>query len=929
MKPRHHLLRHTIASTLSLVTMAASAYAGSGTWNVDSDGTWNTPANWIPAAVPGTNTGDVVELNYDITTAGKTITIDTAVRLGILNIGDPNGSNTYTLALSSGSLTFDNGASAAQLNQVSSTNSATISAVCSLDSTLTINNGSSGSLNLNGDITNGVNGAKAVTINNSGSGPAIFNNAKTYTGGTILSAGIARIGNNSCFGPGALTLNGGTLAPTGSTARNLTNPVTLGGSVQIGDAVGTANVTLSGVVGGSGTISKSGPGSLILSQDNTFAGSIVIKEGTLQGTGTATTTHFGAASISLGDTSGAAAATLYGAGKTYTNPITVQSGSSGTLTIKGIGGLGTTTFSGGVTLNRTVTMDSQNGTLTFSATGISGASTIQIVNTNATPVLTSNRVNLNVANTGFTGAIEIATGGTLRVTNGSALSDSNTVAVATGALFELNTATQTIAGLNDNGGSGGLVSTVTSSRTLTLGGSGSRSFSGTLQDNGAALLSVTKSGLGTQSLGGANTYTGTTTINGGVLKLSHANALPGGVGATGGTSALLFSGGGVIGLTTATGDFNRAIQGLTPGVDQVGWTNGGQGGFAAFGGDRNVNFGGAAAALTWSSAGGVFGSKLILGDTAADSKVTVVNPISLNGGTRTVFVNDGSAAVDAELAGVISAGGTLIKDGPGTLDLTAANNYGAATSVVAGTLRIRGAHTGTASNVTVSSGATLVLESTGQLSFAPTANGTSNKITGAGTATLNGILRFNLTGAAIANGNSWTIVDAAGASSNLAGVASNPSLTWAESPSGVWKAVDGSNTWTYTESSGTLSLAVSAGVSFESWATTNGIGGAAFTDDSDNDGIDNGTEYAIGAVPTAFTAPTLLVASGSNYTLTYNKGAEAAADTQIDYLFETSANLASWTEVAPTTEDATSVSFTLVKDSPSKFVRLKIVRSTP
>jgi autotransporter-associated beta strand protein len=851
MKPKFKPFRHSVAGAIFIAatfSLTNHSQAASGDWNVDADGFWNTASNWNPVAVPGTTAGDIVNLTYNITTAGKTITIDTAVRLGTLNIGDPDGSHLYTLALTSGSLTFDNGASAAQLTKTPGFNAATLSAPAALDSNLIVSNLTNGNLNLNGVISNGVDGAKSVTISNSG------------TGITILSGA------------------------------------------------------------------------------NTFSGGLIIHQGTVSGTTSANA--FGSGSISLGDTSGSANATLRSVGNlTFTNPIVVQSGSSGnTLTILGSGGGGSTaTFSGGIALNRDLSLDSTDGTLIMS-TGlgaVTGSGTLSITNSSATPNLRSHRVAHNASSPSFTGDLDILTNGTLRVGNATALSVANDVKVRSGGLLEMN-ALFTIGGLNDEAGSGGLVSTIGGNRTLTLGGSDSYSFNGAIEDyfqpgtpGNLRKLSLVKSGAGTQALGGTNAYTGDTTLNGGLLKLNSANALPGGIGTTGGTSALLFKDGGVIGLTAASGDFTRAIQGLTPGVDKVGWTNAGQGGFAAFGGDRSVNFGGNADTIVWTPPSGILGSALILGHSSADSKVTVVNPINLNFNTRTVFVNDGSAPVDAELAGLITGSGALNKDGTGTLDLIANNTYGAATNVLAGTLRIKGLQNGDTSTVTISSGATLVLESTGQLTFKPTTNGVSNKITGDGTAILNGTLLIKPAAADLTNGNSWTIVDAVGATSNLAAVASFPALTWTESPSGVWKAVDGSKTWTYTESSGTLGLAVSASVTYESWAIANGISGAAFTDDSDNDGIDNGTEYAIGGNPTSFTAPAALVSAGADFTLTYAKGTDAAADPQIDYLFETSPDLDDWTEVAPTTENTSSVSYTLVKSGLKKFVRLKIVRTTP
>jgi autotransporter-associated beta strand protein len=67
----------------------------------------------------------------------------------------------------------------------------------------------------------------------------------------------------------------------------------------------------------------------------------------------------------------------------------------------------------------------------------------------------------------------------------------------------------------------------------------------------------------------ANTHSGPTVVYGGVLELEHANALPGGIGTTGGSGALIFNGG-VVGL--GVGDFTRSLAsaGTASGVNFTG-----------------------------------------------------------------------------------------------------------------------------------------------------------------------------------------------------------------------------------------------------------------------------------------------------------------------------------------------------------------------
>lgn len=242
----------------------------------------------------------------------------------------------------------------------------------------------------------------------------------------------------------------------------------------------------------------------------------------------------------------------------------------------------------------------------------------------------------------------------------------------------------------------GLDLLLNATRTITVANSGDKThnltISGSVSDGGLG-HGLTIAGGARLTLAGANTYSGGTTLGGtAVVVLSHANALPGGIGAAGGLSGLTFAGG-ILGL--GAGDFTR---GLGTGADQVQWT--GAGGFAAFGADRGVNIGGAGETMVWGAGGFVpAGSALLFGygngSDTQDSSHTVdfQNPIDLNGGTRTITVNDGNSGatslIDAALSGGVISGtgtGSLIKNGSGTLSLTAAGTYTGQTFVNGGVL---------------------------------------------------------------------------------------------------------------------------------------------------------------------------------------------------------------------------------------------------
>ena len=220
---------------------------------------------------------------------------------------------------------------------------------------------------------------------------------------------------------------------------------------------------------------------------------------------------------------------------------------------------------------------------------------------------------------------------------------------------------------------------------------------------------------------GNNSYEGTTTVAGGVLRLENAGALPSG--------NLAITGGGIVGL--GAGDLTARTLGT--GVSQIQWT--GEAGFAAFGGDRTVSFGTPGTSITWNATNFIGnGNALILGEATADATLIWDQALNLLNGSRTVQVNDGPAAIDAKMSRFVTGGSTpaaniFNKSGAGTLALTANNFHNGDTLVNAGTLMIgdgggAGGVSNASPNIIVSSGATLAVNRSNTLT-----QGTANLIT--------------------------------------------------------------------------------------------------------------------------------------------------------------------------------------------------------
>ena len=200
-----------------------------------------------------------------------------------------------------------------------------------------------------GVIENG--SADSVALTKIGSGTLTLSGNNTYTGGSTLDGGTTVINTNASLGDqtGNATINIAVLEVNGNITESSRN-------FALGDANSTIKVDnsgstyeIDGTIGNNsiltGTLNKTGTGTLDLTGNNTYTGNTVISAGTLLVNNAPGTSATGNGTVTVGGT-----ATLGGNG-TVTGDIIVQSGgtvspgsSAGTLTTGG-----SATFDSGAT----------------------------------------------------------------------------------------------------------------------------------------------------------------------------------------------------------------------------------------------------------------------------------------------------------------------------------------------------------------------------------------------------------------------------------------------------------------------------------------------------------------------------------------------------------------------------------------------------
>ncbi len=618
--------------------------------------------------------------------------------------------------------------------------------------TTTVN---AGTLALNGgyiDHTSAVNINSGGTISVLGSNQYLFTNPTQTT--TISSGGLLTItANNATAHLGPLALAGGTLGSTGTPGGdgltygswNLDKGVTAGGttatsiisaqSVALTQTGGTIFNVASGATNGidldvTGTLQhatgaadtgiiKNGNGVMRLDSINTFTGGLTINSGTVISTTGGSSTSLGTGNVIVN-----AGGTLQGnAGDAFG----YNAGSSPALiTIKG--GTVTTgananyrvtlpnlTFDGGGTLS-SGSNNSGDGNGNFSPYGQGAATpTITVTNAGATTALISaatvglpqNGINF-VIGTG-TAASQLMVTGALVNTN-SASRTMTKSGLGTMTLTAANTytgATNISAGTLQlgNGGTTGTLATgsaIADSGTFAI--NRSNPVSQGTDFSGAAITGTggfTQAGSGTTTLTAANTYSGGTTVNSGILQLGNATALGSQTGPlavnTGGVLDLHGNNQTVGSFSGTGGQISNSVNGNTATLT-VG-NGGGSGGYAGTIADHNSGTGLVALSKIGSGTETLTGTDTYTGTTTVSAGTLALNTAGTTSAQTTGAVVGSNIIISGDgTVGTIAASATN-----GVVSLSASNQIGNSTNVTlaGGTLALNGNSEGTTTNSSV------------------------------------------------------------------------------------------------------------------------------------------------------------------------------------------------------------------------------------
>jgi autotransporter-associated beta strand protein len=388
-----------------------------------------------------------------------------------------------------------------------------------------------------------------TSLTKAGTGSLTLSGNNTYTGTTVIAAGTLRLGASDVIpdGPGngnvtvtstldlqtfSETINGLDGNGTVDTAGGGSSTLTVGGA----NTTSTFNGTLTDT-NGTLALAKIGSGNLTLTGNNTYTGQTTITAGNL-------IIGAGGTTGSIDSTTGInnAGALIYNRSNNATVAYSISG--NGTLTKQGAGVL---TLSGDNSYTGATTVSS--GTLRLASSAALGNSTLVAIGGNRLEIVTdtalsaspalSSQVGTFVSDRATPGAGLTQVFGNASIGNGLTTFAAGGNVTSGAAVIQLgnvtnNNGSTATPGLNPTTANLVITGNVTlgasnaGTANLTLGGNSSENSIGGAIVNGTRVTgNVIKSNTSTWTLSGTNTYTGNTSVTGGLLITTKAAALPG------------------------------------------------------------------------------------------------------------------------------------------------------------------------------------------------------------------------------------------------------------------------------------------------------------------------------------------------------------------------------------------------------------------